>query len=89
MPYRVLIAPTAEAQLRQLHPGMRRRVGRALDRLKVDPRDRRSNVRQLRPPLEGWRVRVGDWRVLYLIDDEAHLVTAWRIGHRRDVYQTG
>jgi len=33
-----------------------------------------------------WRVRVGDWRVLYIIDDAAKLVTITRIAHRREVY---
>ena len=34
-----------------------------------------------------WRVRVGDWRVLYLIDDEAKVVSVTHIAHRRDVYE--
>ena len=34
-----------------------------------------------------WRVRVGDWRVLYIIDDEANLVSVTRIAHRREVYE--
>jgi mRNA interferase RelE/StbE len=33
-----------------------------------------------------WRLRAGDWRVLYIIDDAAKLVTVTRIAHRREVY---
>jgi mRNA interferase RelE/StbE len=34
-----------------------------------------------------WRVRVGDWRVVYIIDDTARVVSVTRIAHRREVYE--
>ena len=34
-----------------------------------------------------WRVRVGDWRVVYLIDDAPNFVSVTRIAHRREVYE--
>jgi mRNA interferase RelE/StbE len=34
-----------------------------------------------------WRVRVGDWRVVYIIDDAAKVVSVTRIAHRREVYE--
>jgi mRNA interferase RelE/StbE len=34
-----------------------------------------------------WRVRVGDWRVVYIVDDAAKLVSVTRIAHRREVYE--
>jgi mRNA interferase RelE/StbE len=34
-----------------------------------------------------WRLRVGDYRVIYLIDDSIHIVNIRKIGHRRDVYE--
>jgi mRNA interferase RelE/StbE len=34
-----------------------------------------------------WRVRVGDWRVVYIIDDAAKLISITRIAHRREVYE--
>jgi mRNA interferase RelE/StbE len=36
---------------------------------------------------DGWRIRVGDYRVLYEIDDTAKTVTVVNVGHRRDVYR--
>jgi mRNA interferase RelE/StbE len=33
-----------------------------------------------------WRIRVGDWRIVYTIDDGEHVVTVMRIAHRREVY---
>ena len=34
-----------------------------------------------------WRIRVGDWRVVYIIDDAARLIGITRIAHRREVYE--
>lgn len=36
---------------------------------------------------EGWRIRVGDYRVIYEIDDKQKIVTILSIGHRRDIYR--
>lgn len=75
---------------------------RALKELKSLPRDRRELIsdvlddleRNPRPPgakklsgLEGWRVRKGDYRVLYAVDDASRSVRVYRIGHRRDIYR--
>lgn len=54
----------------------------------------RALMEQPRPPgarklsgREGYRVRVGDYRILYEIDDPTHLVRVYTIGHRREVYR--
>lgn len=75
---------------------------RALKELKGLPKDRRELLsgvlddleRDPRPPgakklsgVEGWRVRKGDYRVLYTVDDSSRLVRVYRIGHRREVYR--
>ena len=57
---------------------------RAIDELAENPRPR--NSRKLRGK-EGWRIRVGDYRVIYEIDDEAQEVLVLDVGHRRDVYR--
>jgi mRNA interferase RelE/StbE len=36
---------------------------------------------------QGYRLRVGDYRVLYDIDDKTQSITLRRVGHRRDIYQ--
>ncbi len=36
---------------------------------------------------EGWRIRVGNYRVIYEIDDQAMTVTVLHVGHRRDIYR--
>jgi len=34
-----------------------------------------------------WRIRQGDYRIIYAIDDNAHLITVVRVGHRREIYR--
>ena len=36
---------------------------------------------------EGWRIRIGDYRVIYEIDDARNFVTILRVGHRREIYR--
>jgi mRNA interferase RelE/StbE len=49
---------------------------------------RPSNCKKLKGKLaDGYRVRVGNYRILYLIDDQRHTISIYRIGHRRDVYE--
>ncbi len=36
---------------------------------------------------DGWRIRIGDYRVVYEIDDRGQVVTVLHVGHRRDVYR--
>ena len=44
-------------------------------------------MQKLKGYKDQWRVRVGDWRVLYIIDDAAKLVTITRAAHRREAYE--
>ena len=75
---------------------------RAVKDLSSLPKDRRELLaavlddlqRQPRPPgskklsgVDGYRVRKGDYRVLYTIEDAARRVRVYRIGHRREVYR--
>jgi mRNA interferase RelE/StbE len=84
--YRLDIAPAALRALAKLAPPDQRRIRRAIDDLESDPR----------PPgallLAGaarrlWRLRVGDYRVIYEIRDDVLVVLVIRIGHRREVYR--
>jgi len=84
MSYRGTLTPRAERDLRRLPADVSRRVIAALMELQDNPRPRGS--RKLAGSDE-WRVRVGDYRVLYRVDDSSHQFTVTRIAHRRDVYR--
>lgn len=81
--YRVELRPAAVRSLRKLDPQVRRRVQGAIAMLAQDPRPPGARALQGRP---GLRVRVGDYRIIYTVDDDVLLVVVVRLGHRRDVY---
>ena len=84
MNYSLFILPRAQKELAQLNAGAFVRVRDAIRELANDPRP--SGCLKL-TGRDGWRLRVGEFRVVYAIDDEHRLVTVLNIGHRRDVYR--
>ena len=85
MSYDVRLAPAAVRQLRKLEPAGRRRVQAAIDLLAAEPRP--PAARQLVGGAGEWRVRTGDFRIIYEIHDQQLLVLVIKVGHRRDVYE--
>ncbi len=84
MNYSVKIAPAAERQLRKFDPQVRRRVQAAIDLLAANPRPPKAT--QLVGGAGEWRVRTGEYRIIYEIQDEQLIVLVFRVGHRRDIY---
>lgn len=83
MRYAVILAPAAERQLGKLDWQISRRLTEAMAALGEQPRP--SGCKKLKA-LEAWRVRVGDYRIIYQIKDDRLVVLVVRLGHRRDVY---
>ena len=81
--YRIELRPAAVRALRKLDPPVRRRLQGAMALLSHDPRPPAARALQGRP---GLRVRVGDYRIIYTVDDEVLLVVVVTLGHRREVY---
>lgn len=82
--YRIELRPAVVRGLRKLDPPVARRIQAAIALLAEDPRPPASRPLRGRP---AWRVRVGDYRVIYAIEDDVLLVVVVTLGHRRDVYQ--
>jgi mRNA interferase RelE/StbE len=76
--------PTAQRQADNLDPPVRERVTSALTRLALDPH-RAANVKALRGSSR-YRLRVGDWHVIYTLENNVLVVLVVRVGHRREVY---
>ena len=85
MTYSVVVAPAALRQMRKLEASARRRVQAVIDLLADDPRP--PAARQLVGGAGEWRVRTGDYRVVYEIHDGELLILVVMVGHRRDVYR--
>jgi mRNA interferase RelE/StbE len=85
MTYRIEIAPAAMRQLRELDRAALRRVQGAIELLAAEPRP--SGAKKLVCGVGEWRVRTGDYRIVYEIRDSVLLVLVVAVGHRRDIYQ--
>ncbi len=83
--YTLLIKHSAERDLRGLPEAIFQRVNSKILALRDDPRP--PGVGKLTSDLEGWRIRVGDYRIIYQVDDGAQVVTIVRVKHRREVYR--
>lgn len=83
MTYVVELAPAAVRQLRRLDPPARRRVQAAIEILADDPRPPAAT--RLVGGAEEWRVRTGDYRIVYEIHDARLVVLVVAVGHRREV----
>ncbi|MGH8960708.1 MAG: type II toxin-antitoxin system RelE family toxin [Jatrophihabitantaceae bacterium] len=81
--YRIELRPAAVRALRKLDPQVRSRLQGAIALLAQDPRPPGARALQGRP---GLRVRVGDYRIIYTVEDDVLLVVVVRLGHRRDIY---
>ena len=84
MRYEVSIVPAAERDMSRLPALVHARISRRILLLEDNPRPR--GVRRLSGRGE-YRLRVGDHRVLYTVDDKGCIVTILAVGHRRDVYR--
>lgn len=86
MRYVVLLESRAEKELKSLPEGVFKRVDTKLQVLSLNPRPR--GVAKLKgKESEGWRLRIGDYRLLYQIDDKENIIRIYRIKHRREVYR--
>jgi mRNA interferase RelE/StbE len=83
--YRLAIRPAAERDLRALAPAILSRIDARILALADNPRPR--GTERLRGPQGGFRLRVGNYRSLYDVDDAQQAVIIGRVRHRRDVYR--
>jgi mRNA interferase RelE/StbE len=84
-PYRILFAPAALRQFRKLSPQAQRRLAPRIDALMHNPRP--AGVVKLSGADDIYRIRVGDFRIIYEIQDIGLVVLVLKIGNRRDVYK--
>ena len=81
--YDLVIRRGAERDIEALPVAVQTRVIAAIFALRENPRPAR--IKKLTPP-GGYRIRVGDYRVVLEINDATRVVTVTRVKHRRDVY---
>ncbi len=85
MTYRVELVPAAKRTIDRLDPTIRKRILRSLVKLEIDPYA--AGATKLTGADTLFRIRVGDWRVIYDVLDDRLVVLVVKIGHRREVYR--
>ena len=83
--YRIEVSPAAARQLGKLDLPTRRRIQAVVELLATNPRP--PGAKKLVGGQGEWRVRTGDYRIVYEIHDRVLLVLVLAIGHRRDIYR--
>ncbi len=83
--YGVSFTPKAERQLAKLPRAAQERIAARIDTLATDPRP--HGVEKLKGAEDIYRLRAGEYRVLYHLADDVLLVLVIRVGHRREVYR--
>lgn len=83
MAYEVLVSRAAQRDAKRLPPEVKERLGNAVRALADDPRGRAEKL----AAEDACRVRVGDYRIVFRVDDGAREVLVTRVKHRRDVYR--
>lgn len=86
MSYQIDVAPSALRQLRKLDPQARRKIQAAIELLAGEPRP--PAAKMLVNAGGAWRVRVGDYRIVYDIEDGRLVILVLAVAHRREVYRT-
>jgi mRNA interferase RelE/StbE len=81
--YSIFILPRAQREIASLDAPERARIKAAIEALCENPRPTGCTKLAGR---NGWRIRVGNYRAIYEIDDAARSVVILHVGHRRDVY---
>jgi mRNA interferase RelE/StbE len=83
--YKVLVSKSAAKELAKLQSSINNRIIKAVMNLSEDPRP--TGSKKLKGGSENWRIRIGNYRVIYSIDDEILIVDVRKVGHRKDIYE--
>jgi mRNA interferase RelE/StbE len=83
--YQVQVSKSAAKEIEKLPPAVVERIIPALIKLAEDPRP--TGCKKLKGTGDIYRIRVGDYRIIYVVDDTVRIVDIRKVGHRRDVYE--
>lgn len=85
MRYDVTFARSARKELERLNRPLRERVFSSIERLSSNPRP--TGCKKLEGADDLWRIRIGDYRVIYSVDDARRIVDVSAVRHRADAYR--
>jgi mRNA interferase RelE/StbE len=84
--YSISINPSALKELGKLPKVIAKKAEKAIDALSEEPRP--IGVKKLKGTDEHlYRIRIGDYRIIYSIEDEIKIVDVLKVGHRKEIYR--
>jgi mRNA interferase RelE/StbE len=83
--YRIEFLPTAAKEFKKLPSDLKQRIGVQIEALCLDPRP--SGAKALQGGNGQLRIRVGDYRVIYRIQDDKLIILVLKVGHRSKIYR--
>jgi mRNA interferase RelE/StbE len=83
--FAVFFTPAAEKALRKLPNPLQRKIVTAVNELQYNPRP--HGCVKLTGESDLWRIRVGDYRIVYTIQNQELVILVVRVGHRKDIYR--
>jgi mRNA interferase RelE/StbE len=85
MAYEIIIKSSTEKSFGKLEKAQQIKIIRAIENLAVNPRP--QGFKKLKSLAELYRIRVGDYRIIYSIDNNVLIITVVKIGHRKEIYK--
>jgi len=85
MSYKILFKPSAVKQGKKLPQKVRNRIREAINGLKTEPR--REGCKKLKGENNLYQIRVGNYRIVYEIEENRLIILVLKIAHRKDIYQ--
>lgn len=82
--FQIIVDRRAEKVIESLQQAQRTRIQKAIDALASEPRPHGA-IKMTGVP--SWRIRVGDYRIIYDIEDQQLIVIVIKVGHRREIYR--
>jgi mRNA interferase RelE/StbE len=85
--YKVLFQKSAFKEYKKLPIKVRRKVDESLEILSINPLSEILKFKKIRGKDNHYRIRIGEYRMIYSPQDENLIVRVIRVGHRKDVYR--
>jgi len=85
MSHRVVLTKRACRDLKQFIPAVYTRIIKRIEQLATDPRP--PGARKITDTADRYRIRIGDYRVIYQVEDDRLLILVIRVRHRREAYR--
>lgn len=84
--YTLLFHPQVKKQIKRLHPQDKKRLSKALSQLTKNPFSRSLDTKKLTETKGSFRLRVGDFRILYFLETKKKIIYVWEVGYRGGIY---